>query len=258
MPMPLRVRNMKPPNTGFLVLGDIHGNLPSFKLALEYAEKNDLFIISLGDVVDYGEYSAECFSLLHDRCQLKKATMVMGNHDYKNHRFFKQRRAGNITIKQTTSLTVSVKSFDKHGEETIDRLVSFLDNVPHIISFSIGDQRFVFTHAAIDPRFWSTAPGDADGKTSKSLTSFSLYGEIDKTVPTREDNRPNRIYNWMDEVPENTNVFIGHDIFDSVKPYYNKNGGAVYRIDTGSSKGGYLSGVVVNQDASKKVIKTFN
>src|SRR6185436_14608774 len=42
-------RNFK----GILTVGDIHGNVPGLLKMLRYARENSLFVLSLGDIVDY-------------------------------------------------------------------------------------------------------------------------------------------------------------------------------------------------------------
>ena len=48
---------------GALVLGDIHGMYNVFLNAYEYAKQNKLYLISLGDIVDYGDKPIECYLL---------------------------------------------------------------------------------------------------------------------------------------------------------------------------------------------------
>ena len=47
----------------FLVLGDIHNEYKFFMDASLYAEENDLHIVSVGDVVDYGKHATSTIAL---------------------------------------------------------------------------------------------------------------------------------------------------------------------------------------------------
>jgi len=60
-----------------LILSDIHGNLPSLEYVLK-KEKSVDFVISLGDVVNYGPWSNECVDLLES---LDNKVLIMGNHE---------------------------------------------------------------------------------------------------------------------------------------------------------------------------------
>lgn len=60
----------------FLVIGDIHGNLPALEMVLA-RERNCDKIICHGDVVNYGPWSNECVDLLESR----DALCLAGNHE---------------------------------------------------------------------------------------------------------------------------------------------------------------------------------
>lgn len=60
-----------------LILSDIHGNLPSLEYVLKQ-EKSVDYVISLGDVVNYGPWSNECVDLLES---LNNKVLIMGNHE---------------------------------------------------------------------------------------------------------------------------------------------------------------------------------
>uniref|UniRef100_UPI004048068B metallophosphoesterase family protein n=1 Tax=Algoriphagus sp. TaxID=1872435 RepID=UPI004048068B len=60
-----------------LIFSDIHGNLPALEKVLRLEKSSD-FIISLGDVVNYGPWSNECVKLIDS---LSNVVTLMGNHD---------------------------------------------------------------------------------------------------------------------------------------------------------------------------------
>jgi putative phosphoesterase len=60
----------------FLLISDVHGNLPALEAVLENSKDHDV-IISLGDVVNYGPWSNECVELL-DRPDI---VTLRGNHE---------------------------------------------------------------------------------------------------------------------------------------------------------------------------------
>ena len=60
----------------YLVLSDIHGNLPALESILKVEQNIDAYL-NLGDVVNYGPWSNECVQLLHELdCQ-----NILGNHE---------------------------------------------------------------------------------------------------------------------------------------------------------------------------------
>ena len=50
---------------GILVIGDVHSDYTSLMLAVEYAKSQNLFLISLGDLVDRGDFPFEVLTSLH-------------------------------------------------------------------------------------------------------------------------------------------------------------------------------------------------
>ncbi len=62
----------------YLILSDIHGNLPAMELVLKNEQQQYDQIVSLGDVVNYGPWSNECVQLLHEQ---PYKILLMGNHE---------------------------------------------------------------------------------------------------------------------------------------------------------------------------------
>jgi protein phosphatase len=109
-----------------------------------------------------------------------------------------------------------------------------------------------FVHAASHPAIWETDP--KIGKTEKSRF---IVGETVNEID--EDGYPVRLYNWIEEIPAGKTVVVGHDrkpirnvAITSPMTVPNKNGGKAIFLDTGCGKGGFLSGVVVMADKTKK------
>ena len=90
-----------------------------------------------------------------------------------------------------------------------------------------------------------------------------MYGETDKTKPFIErfgQMYPHRSYAWTGAIPKGKTVIVGHDrspfqeepAFDSninnIIISENPQGGTVVFTDTGSGKGGFVSGVVLDDD----------
>lgn len=235
-------------HAGIFVLGDVHGNYRSLCSALEYADDRNLFVVSLGDLVDYGSEAADCVFTIRDRMNAGDAAMVLGNHEFKNWKYFTQRAAGDIKVELADKHFASVASFDALGEQGAVDLVNFIETVPHIIEMENAGNRLVFAHAAVHRLYWELDKlrrQPSFSKAEKSIVASAFFGEIDHLAPKRPDGFPNRIYRWTEHVPFNATVFMGHDVMDGVQRLVSPHGGVTYQMDTGCSKKGYLSGVAV-------------
>jgi len=62
----------------YLILSDIHGNLPALEAVLKKEKGNYEEIINLGDVVNYGPWSSECVQLLDT---IPRIINMTGNHE---------------------------------------------------------------------------------------------------------------------------------------------------------------------------------
>jgi hypothetical protein len=87
-------------------------------------------------------------------------------------------------------------------------------------------------HAAVHPSLWS------DEQDNEKIEQYALYGERDQN----SNGKFKRVHNWIDQVPKNRIVFVGHNFLHNYPMVKTGNkGGEVVFLDTGSSKGGYLS-----------------
>ena len=112
------------------------------------------------------------------------------------------------------------------------------------------------THGAFTKSYWT------DEVNEKAQNRARLYGEIDKSKPFVEWNGqqyPARTYAWVDSIPSGKTVIVGHDrspfheipAFESnineIVESTNDQGGTVIFTDTGAGKGGFVSGVVLDE-----------
>ena len=230
---------------GALVLGDIHGVYNVFLNAYEYSKQNNLFLISLGDVVDYGDKPLECMLLAKTIMENGDGAFLRGNHDDKNIRWAKGNKIKLGTVMQRTLTRVD------YNQRVFKELLLFFDNNA---DFVLDFDDYVFTHAGIHPEYWNDPT-----EVSKRFKEYNMYGQVDfsRTSSYRGINYHARLYHWCDDVPKGKTVIVGHDrspfkelpdFEDNLKEplvYKNDNGGKVVFMDTGSGKGGHLSGVVL-------------
>jgi len=241
----------------FLVLGDIHNEYKFFMDASIYAEQNDLHIISVGDVVDYGPHATSTIALASTLSKTGKATFIEGNHDNKIYRYLK---GNNVTVSHGMTSTIDALESDPIVKE--DFMTFYERMKTHMV---IGNTHM--THGAFTKSYWT------DEVNEKAQNRARLYGEIDKSKPFVEWNGqqyPARTYAWVDAIPSGKTVIVGHDrspfheipAFESnineVVESTNDLGGTVIFTDTGAGKGGFVSGVVLDENGNKEEIIYFD
>lgn len=230
----------------YLILGDVHAEYEPFKKALNYAEKNNLFVISVGDLVDNGPNGYEVFKDFYKLVKEEKAALTWGNHEWKIYRWL---LGNNVTLGGNNQLTVEQMNSNLKFKEVFMRTMEFCQ---HYIQ--LNENMFI-THAGVNPEFWSRFP-----KTTKEDLNVFKYGQVDHSqmYHYRNEVYPNRVYDWVNSVPADIKLFVGHDPrpmtskpdFDNFQPepsiYKGEQGGEVIFLDCGAGKGGWLCGAVVN------------
>ena len=232
--------------SNLLVIGDVHGNYESLHRAIETAKNKDLFLVSLGDVVDYGGHNLKCIKTIYDLVRNGQASMIIGNHERKLDKWISSGWGANYKGKLSESNRVTIDEILSLNDV---RRIKFLAAWNALLSWSsqhLVVNNFLFTHGAATQEMWDNTNRRLYGKDS----NFAYFGEVDDENPVHDSGYPNRIWNWVDNVPMNKTVVVGHDWLDRVNcaivEKKGKNGGVVYAIDTGSSKGGKLSGMIVD------------
>lgn len=231
---------------GVLVVGDLHAEFDSLRRAYKYATENNLFFMSLGDLVDRGSHPFECVEFVHNLMMSDRAGFCVGNHDDKFRRFA---HGANVSLAKD-----HLNTFAAVGDE---RKEEFLKMYVEICEMSLASGYFhvfddlILVHAASHPCMWEDT--EAFGSTARAR---SLYGETNGDV--YPDGLPVRLYNWVDEIPAGRTVIVGHDrsaIFNVplTEPMerVNANGGKAIFLDTGCGKGGFLSGAVLRNTKNK-------
>jgi protein phosphatase len=225
---------------GLLVVPDVHGSENDLDFAIEYAKKHDLYMIFLGDALDYGAKSVEVINKIKALVDSGRAHVLIGNHENKIYRWFmgkavKLSHGNQATIDQYETLSDAAK------EEWKYKFISMYHmSYTHInVGGKIG-----FAHAAFSDGMW----WDNSQKCSDGRLAFAIYGEVDKTKENK------RIYNWVDRVGNKT-VYVGHDIrsMETAFEHRNADGGKVVFLDTGCSKSGCLT--VAHLDVTMQLVQ---
>lgn len=238
---------------GITVVGDMHGMYHSLLATLEWARERKHFVLSLGDIIDYGPGTLETADEVYRLVMRGGGEMIIGNHERKIARWIDQNDRGRSMMKLSDGNKVTTQALNRAGASVRDRWSSrfrgFVSRSP--LSVEIGD--FFFAHAAAHPSVWSGEDFDP-----RAAENFCLFGEYD---PTAEGERPARTYNWVEAIPAGKTVIVGHDARSTMRPVVETNaqGGKAIFLDTGSGKGGNLSSVDLRfNEAGRLELQNFN
>lgn len=228
---------LKPSHTGLLVLGDIHSSKSEFEQAIKFATDNSLFVISLGDLVDRGPAPELVVSIILELSKSGDTGLCVGNHDWKHYRF----------------LTGSITEIGHSHKETHEQCVNFEKfKAEYIELIELGTSGFLhsygnnaFAHASVDFRYLNE-------HINKRARESMIYGHSAGGGLKDSDGYPLLSQNWGFNVPEGKTAFVGHTHHPfgeaMMQPLIVENycKGRVFFMDTGMSKGGTLTGAILD------------
>lgn len=247
---------------GVMALGDVHGMRESLKSAIDWAISRNLYMIFLGDVIDYGPDSLDCLNIVYETVTRGRGAMVIGNHEKKIDRWVAQDRAHRATGK---TMTINLSEGNKATTRQVEALspenrVRFECKFNALLNLSknhINMGNILFTHGGAEPEMFEIHDfrlGD------RRLESIAVYGELDNAKQFNDKGYPNRVYNWVNRIPQGKQVVVGHDIRSDIMPLVETgtNGGTATFLDTGSGKGGHLTTAhIIHQDNGDWKIEAF-
>lgn len=233
----------------YLAISDVHNDYKALMLAYNKSVELGAKLIFLGDIVDYGPDPANTILFAKYLAENDLATFVEGNHDNKIFRWIN----GNDVKIYPPAMDTTISALE--NSQVKDAFLTLYSKmVPYV---EIGNT--VFTHGAVMPDFWN---GD---KTSKTVSRGFMYGEIDpdrsKKIMLRGQEYPSRLYDWTVHIPADKTVVVGHDRSPfELEPRFDRNidkvlvsknamGGTVIFTDTGGGKGGFVSAVLLDDQA---------
>ncbi len=211
------------------MVGDVHGDFRAFSRAAE----TDLFLLQLGDLVDYGPDSSGVLRLMFRLIDERRGAFLLGNHDI---RLGRALAGGAARVSEALSLTISQLD---DGLRT--RALQEIGRAPAWLRRNDA----VFVHAGFHTVMLTHNPPQAIELTSTRVDpvlSRALYGE--PTGRTQPDGYPERSLRWVERIPAGVTVYCGHDRRSTDgRPYRRQNqlGGTAIFLDTGAGKGGHLS-----------------
>jgi protein phosphatase len=239
---------------GVLIVGDVHGNHAGLVKMIKLARRKNLFMLFLGDIVDYGTDTLKCAEEVAHIVFNGWGASVLGNHEKKIRHWVARERGviragdGEIYDGRWDSMFANLTGFTgnvSHGNDvTLNQLkaigeveryhwetmfLGLCETMPHVIKLP----GYTLVHGALDQHMLdSTVYRFAPRSTQESLAVFGQgTGEYLNGLPVR-------LYDWVDEIPPRMTAVVGHDCRQRIAPLIQQGaaGGRAIFMDTGSSK----------------------
>lgn len=223
--------------TGLRVVGDVHGDAPAFRAALEGARAAGRFVIQLGDLTDYGPDAPGALRMAFAMQEAGEGVFLLGNHDHKLRRALMGARVRSPA--EAVPRTLDQLSAAEDGETLARCAISQISHAPAWLRLG----PWIFVHAAYHPAMLLGASPAAAGESKpEGALARALYGQV--TGRTAADGFPERVLHWLDSIPPGITVYCGHDQRSrDGRPLSlrGRSGGQAVFLDTGAGKGGHLS-----------------
>ena len=216
---------MIPPGHPLRIVGDVHGDAKAFAIAA----RTDRFLVQLGDLVDDGPDTQGALEIMFRVLDEGRGLFLLGNHDFKLARALRGDNVSGTSVERTLAeLPAAMR----------ERTLAEILKAPAWLN---AEQNF-FVHGGFHPAMRAgPAPPFPSGRPD-ALLARALYGQTSGRVTSA--GRPERLLDWVEDIPQNTTVFCGHDRRSADgRPYIrnNRRGGRAIFLDTGAGKGGHLS-----------------
>lgn len=239
------------------VIGDVHGNVEGFERSVDVPD--DTFLLFLGDLLDYDPRGVEIVRRVSRMVREGRAISLRGNHEKKIATWVVQERGDGFRgrVSSGNDATVNVVKAMTPGQRSRWEadFLSLVEMSPDWIQFD----NWLFAHGAGHARMWNNFLFRAHK--NSSLESFAMYGQ---TTGKYVNGYPERIYDWVDEIPARHNVMVGHAVLSTDEPVtmHGKLGGTAIFLDTGSSKEidgvhGHLSWADFDLSSTGMVLRKF-
>lgn len=222
---------------GLRVVADVHGEAEQFIAAIEGALAEEMFVLQLGDLTDYGPDSPEVLRRMFALIDAGQGLFLLGNHDHKLRRAL----AGLPVRIQPEGLGRTLAQLDAapDGPELKARAAAEIARAPAWIR----DGSRVFVHGGFHPGMLHAAPPpDAGLGKAAGLVTRAIYGQV--TGRMRADGYPDRVHDWVHRIPRDMLVVCGHDRRSTDgRPFQAEGllGGRCIFLDCGAGKGGHLA-----------------
>jgi protein phosphatase len=241
--------------SGLRVVGDVHGEAEAFEAAIAGAESLGLFIIQLGDLVDYGPDSPGVLRRAFTMLDAKRGIFLLGNHEHKLRRALIGHASAKLFVApEGLGKTLEQLNAAPDREALATRAVAEIARAPAWLR--LGQAMFI--HAAYhDAMLFRAPPEDAGVRRPDGPLSRALYGEV--TGQRGADGYPVRATRWVGRIPHGITAYVGHDNRSTNgRPHEMRGalGGRAIFLDTGAGKGGALAWIDLPFEALEPVGST--
>lgn len=219
-----------PPGVKLRVVGDVHGDSRAFSIAAE----TDRFLVQLGDLVDDGPDTPGTLRVMFRVLDEKRGLFLLGNHDFKLARALR----GDLVHGAPTLRTLSELPADMR-----ERTKAEIMAAPIWLHTGQG----FFVHGGFHPAMLAQPASLFPVGRPDPLWARALYGQTNGRITGA--GRPERLLNWVDDIPQGMTLYAGHDQRSADgRPYIRRGrlGGTAIFMDTGAGKGGHLSWVDID------------
>jgi protein phosphatase len=227
-------------NRGFQGIGlisDVHGMAKDFHDVIQEAREQNLFIVQMGNLVNYGVDSMSAVDQMYHLIVYGNGVMLIGDCETDLEKWLHQHREGNVRMKVNPGLAETIEQFERQPKWKQEifamKFSAIMNHSRHHIVFENGDRRVMLVHAACSEKMWSNV--------TNRFTGFEEYratlGEFDRETFQNT-------FHWLEGIPGDHDVYVGHNHLssDQIVVKTNSKGGRAFFVDTGSSK--VLDGLV--------------
>lgn len=245
-----------PPIKKVLAVGDVHGDYASMHKAWLHAQAHDMHVVWLGDVIDYGDQNLKCLHLAYQSVRTGQAHMIWGNHERKITRWMDSDWGTHHRGRLSEANWKTIREIEQLNEYRRNRFRAAWKFLEHASYQVLQLGAWTFTHGALH----SDAPHTSTHRLTGVSGEWAYFGQV-LSPDLNADGYPQRVWNWIHDLPGHMRVVVGHDWIDRLhKQYVHKTGaqGAqVWCMDTGNSKGGHLSALEIDLNTNKWEAKVF-
>jgi len=256
--IPFHLCNLTNSADRILAVGDVHGNYDAMSRAVQQAAQEDRFIVWLGDIMDYGDSNLKCMKLAYQTVARGRAHMIWGNHERKIGKWIAHDCGKNFKGRLSDANWGTIREIESLVPERKARFLAAWRALENWSTQHVVMKNYLFTHGAATPEMWHMHMHRLTGIHSDR----AFFGEVDSSRGLSKEGYPARLWAWVDQVPQDHTVVVGHDWLDratcEIVRKTNSQGGQVLCVDTGSSKGGRLSGVAIDVETNNVECRYFD
>jgi protein phosphatase len=155
----------------------------------------------------------------------------------------------------TEDLAATVRQINQRDDSKL-LVTDFLDVWTHA-PWWLRVDRMLFVHGAYHPAMLDhDRPEEiAAPRVRAVVKKLALYGEGRQN---KDGKLPTRTYGWVDLIPADLTVVVGHDVRSLDVPLVatNQNGGRAVFADTGCGKGGRLACIDIDDETGTGLFRT--